>query len=107
MMPNVVRTISSQNLKRPLDDTQVDISKLPECPSCKKGRLQQRTGKFGAFIGCTNYPSCRYTQPVNEVSQNASTNIEVPAESKQYLCPRCKKGYFVKQNMRGAYYMAM
>jgi len=25
----------------------------------------------------------------------------VPEESKQYLCPRCKKGYFVKQNMRG------
>ena len=100
MMPNVVRTISNQNSKRPMDANQVNRKDLPECPSCKKGRLQQRNGKFGAFLGCTNYPSCRYTQPVGG-EQNVSANLEVPEESKQYICPRCKKGYFVKQRMRG------
>ena len=100
MMPNVVRTISNQNAKRPMDDNQVNLKDLPECPSCKKGRLQQRNGKFGAFLGCTNYPSCRYTQPVGG-GQTEGLNLEVPEESKQYICPRCKKGYFVKQQMRG------
>ena len=100
MMPNVVRTISNQNAKRPLDASQENLKNSPECPSCKKGRLQQRNGKFGAFMGCTNYPSCRYTQPVGG-EQNISANLEVPEESKQYVCPRCKKGYFVKQKMRG------
>ena len=100
MMPNVVRTISNQNSKRPMDANQVNRKDLPECPSCKKGRLQQRNGKFGAFLGCTNYPSCRYTQPVGG-EQNVSANLEVPEESKQYVCPRCKKGYFVKQQMSG------
>ena len=100
MMPNVVRTISNQNAKRPLDVSQENLKNSPECPSCKKGRLQQRNGKFGAFMGCTNYPSCRYTQPVGG-EQNISANLEVPEESKQYVCPRCKKGYFVKQKMRG------
>ena len=100
MMPNVVRTISNQNSKRPMDANQVNLKDLPECPSCKKGRLQQRNGKFGAFLGCTNYPSCRYTQPVGG-GQNEDSNLEVPEESKQYICPRCKKGYFVKQRMRG------
>mgnify|MGYP000964412030 FL=1 len=100
MMPNVVRTISNQNSKRPMDANQVNRKDLPECPSCKKGRLQQRNGKFGAFLGCTNYPSCRYTQPVGG-GQNEDSNLEVPEESKQYICPRCKKGYFVKQRMRG------
>lgn len=100
MMPNVVRTISNQNAKRPLDTNQVNLSALPDCPSCKKGHLQQRTGKFGNFLGCTNYPSCRYTQPVGG-GQNEEPNLEVPEESKQYVCPRCKKGYFVKQNMNG------
>ena len=91
MMPNVVRTISNQNARRPMDANQVNLKDLPECPSCKKGRLQRRSGKFGAFLGCTNYPSC----------QNEDSNLEVPEESKQYICPRCKKGYFVKQQMRG------
>ena len=100
MMPNVIRTISNQNSKRPMDANQVNRKDLPECPSCKKGRLQQRNGKFGAFLGCTNYPSCRYTQPVGG-EQNVSANLEVPEESKQYVCPRCKKGYFVKQQMSG------
>ena len=100
MMPNVVRTISNQNARRPMDANQVNLKNLPECPSCKKGRLQQRSGKFGAFLGCTNYPSCRYTQPVGG-GQNEDSNLEVPEESKQYICPRCKKGYFVKQQMRG------
>ena len=33
------------------------------CPTCGTGRLSIRTGKNGAFIGCSNYPDCRYTRP--------------------------------------------
>ncbi len=32
------------------------------CPSCDAGRLNIKIGRFGAFIGCTNYPECRYTR---------------------------------------------
>jgi DNA topoisomerase-1 len=32
------------------------------CPTCGAGRLSLKTGKFGAFIGCSNYPECRYTR---------------------------------------------
>ena len=32
------------------------------CPACGNGRLSLRGGKFGAFVGCSNYPECRYTQ---------------------------------------------
>ena len=31
---------------------------------CGAGRLSLKLGKFGAFIGCANYPSCRYTRPL-------------------------------------------
>lgn len=34
------------------------------CPSCSDGRLGLKLGKFGAFIGCSNYPTCRYTRPL-------------------------------------------
>ena len=32
------------------------------CPTCTDGRLSLKLGKFGAFIGCSNYPDCRYTR---------------------------------------------
>ena len=32
------------------------------CPQCGTGRLGLKVGKFGAFIGCSNYPDCRFTR---------------------------------------------
>ncbi|MFC0410602.1 type I DNA topoisomerase [Roseomonas elaeocarpi] len=32
------------------------------CPNCHTGRLGLRLGRTGAFIGCSNYPECRYTR---------------------------------------------
>ncbi|MEM7668526.1 MAG: DNA topoisomerase, partial [Pseudomonadota bacterium] len=35
------------------------------CPTCKLGRLSMRTARSGgAFIGCSQYPECRYTRPL-------------------------------------------
>ncbi len=39
------------------------------CPQCGNGRLGLKTGKFGAFVGCSNYPDCRYTR---QLASNAS-----------------------------------
>ncbi|HVT25695.1 MAG TPA: type I DNA topoisomerase [Rhizomicrobium sp.] len=33
-----------------------------KCPSCEGGRLNLKLGRFGAFIGCSNYPECRFTR---------------------------------------------
>ena len=33
------------------------------CATCGTGRLSLKLGKFGAFIGCSNYPECKYTRP--------------------------------------------
>ena len=32
------------------------------CPSCGGGRLGLKLGRFGSFIGCSNYPTCQYTR---------------------------------------------
>lgn len=37
---------------------------LPACPKCG-GELLQRSGKFGSFYGCGNYPVCRYTKNIS------------------------------------------
>jgi DNA topoisomerase-1 len=33
------------------------------CPRCAAGRLSLKTGRFGAFVACSNYPECKYTRP--------------------------------------------
>jgi DNA topoisomerase-1 len=38
------------------------------CPTCGTGRLSLKLSKFGAFIGCSNYPECRY---IRSLSQSA------------------------------------
>jgi DNA topoisomerase-1 len=38
------------------------------CPSCGNGRLSLKVGRFGAFIGCSNYPECRYTRQIADTN---------------------------------------
>ena len=35
-----------------------------ECPQCSTGQLSLKTGRFGAFIGCSNYPECNFTRQI-------------------------------------------
>jgi DNA topoisomerase-1 len=35
-----------------------------ECPLCKQGQLSLKTSRFGAFVGCSRYPDCKFTRPV-------------------------------------------
>ena len=43
-------------------DEKGDDASARKCPGCENGRLSLKLGKFGAFIGCANYPDCRYTR---------------------------------------------
>src|SRR5579884_4196257 len=44
------------------------------CPQCGNGRLSLRGGKFGAFVACSNYPECRYTQKFGQVGEQAQND---------------------------------
>ena len=48
------------------------------CPQCGNGRLSLRGGKFGAFVACSNYPNCRYTQKFGQGGEQAQS--EGPTE---------------------------
>ena len=41
------------------------------CPQCGTGRLSLRGGRFGAFVACSNYPECRYTQKFGQGGDQA------------------------------------
>jgi DNA topoisomerase-1 len=46
------------------------------CPSCAAGRLGLKLGRHGAFIGCSNYPECRYTRPLAVAGENGDGTME-------------------------------
>src|ERR1700749_4078809 len=37
-----------------------------KCPSCGDGRLNLKLGRFGAFVGCSNYPNCKFTRQIGQ-----------------------------------------
>jgi DNA topoisomerase-1 len=58
-----------------------------ECPDCGSP-LKIRHGKFGKFIGCSNYPKCKHIESLNKPGD---TGVE---------CPECKQGKIVKRQSR-------
>jgi DNA topoisomerase-1 len=42
------------------------------CPTCGNGRLSLKTSRFGPFVGCSNYPECRYTRPIGQAEGDAA-----------------------------------
>jgi DNA topoisomerase-1 len=71
-----------------------DGSDPRQCPSCGTGRLNLKAGKFGAFVGCTNYPECRYTRPLvaggdaesadRVLGKDPATNLDVAIKSGRF-----------------------
>ncbi len=52
------------------------------CPNCEQGRLSMRTARSGgAFIGCSNYPECRYTRPFGPPDPEAEASA-IPPDGK-------------------------
>ncbi len=49
-----------------------DGSEDRRCPSCEDGRLGLKLGRYGPFVGCANYPDCKYTRPLAENGGDAS-----------------------------------
>jgi DNA topoisomerase-1 len=35
------------------------------CPTCGTGNLSLKLGKYGAFVGCSNYPDCNFTRQLS------------------------------------------
>jgi DNA topoisomerase-1 len=45
-----------------------DGSNPRACPKCGNGNLSLKLGKFGAFVGCSNYPDCNYTRQLGDAA---------------------------------------
>jgi DNA topoisomerase-1 len=55
-----------------------DGSDPRSCPTCGSGRLHLKTARSGgAFIGCGNYPECRYTRPISSGDEQGAVDGRV------------------------------
>jgi DNA topoisomerase-1 len=53
-----------------------DGGDVRQCPTCGTGKLSLKVGRFGAFIGCSNYPECRFTRQMTPgASGQQSTKV--------------------------------
>ncbi|AQS41384.1 MAG: DNA topoisomerase 1 [Candidatus Tokpelaia hoelldobleri] len=58
-----------------------DGSDPRSCPLCHEGKLSLKLGRYGAFVGCSNYPDCTYTRQLggDAAEQAASAQGDEPA----------------------------
>ncbi|MBS0236192.1 MAG: type I DNA topoisomerase [Proteobacteria bacterium] len=81
----VVETLESQLLASIFHSEQ-----SRKCPKCEDGQLGMKFGKFGIFIGCSNYPTCNYTKDISnsanavEASDEPEGNNSAPGMAPQY-----------------------
>lgn len=95
--------------KAPIENEEKELSpelnkSLDEpCPDCS-GKLALKRSRFGSFIGCANYPKCRFTKPITITAQAKCPNcnqdiIRKSTKRKRYFwgCsgyPKCKTAYW-------------
>ena len=71
-----------------------DGGDVRQCPTCGTGKLNLKAGKFGAFVGCSNYPECRYTRPLAADSSEAAADRVVGKDPETGLDVTVKAGRF-------------
>jgi DNA topoisomerase-1 len=71
-----------------------DGGDIRQCPTCGTGKLNLKAGKFGAFVGCSNYPECRYTRPLAADSSEATADRVLGKDPETGLDVTVKAGRF-------------
>jgi len=71
------------------------------CPTCGNGRLSLKTGKFGAFIGCSNYPECRFTRPIAQ--PDGEGDAEATSDRELGINPKTLQAVWLKNGRFGPY----
>ncbi len=66
------------------------------CPKCQEGRLVERAGRYGEFVGCSRYPECDYIK-------DKDGTIAVAPKPTGEACPRCGKPLVERNGRRGAF----
>ena len=99
----ILREVKAQLEGEPLETAFKRMSQVPlwrwspwACLTCGK-RLRLRYGKGGRFLGCSGYPECTFTQPVNNAGEPAT------AAGVDILCPVDQSEMTVREGSFGPF----
>ena len=85
----------------PMDD-EGNVKENPrQCPSCSEGQLSLKLGRHGAFVGCSNYPECKFTRPFS--TQEEAENAINPDGEEITIHPETGKPVLLKSGRFGPY----
>ena len=73
------------------------------CPECGSGRLSIKLGKFGAFVGCSNYPDCKYTKPLVDTSDEENSDNLKTKEVADRVLGEIEKNSFITLLAKGVH----
>ncbi len=72
------------------------------CPTCGNGRLHLKTARSGgAFIGCGNYPECRYTRPIAGDAESVASDGRILGQDENGVEISLRAGRFGPYVQRG------
>lgn len=71
------------------------------CPLCNAGDLSLKLGRHGAFVGCSNYPECKFTRPFS--TQEEAENAINPDGEEITIHPETGKPVLLKSGRFGPY----
>ena len=76
---DAINDVLGSYLFPPRTDADGNVIEPRQCPTCGTGQLSLKLGKFGAFVGCSNYPECRFTRPFGGDPNQQS---DIPSDGK-------------------------
>lgn len=84
------KLMRNENGQEEIQEISHTVEVVPDrlCPQCNSP-LHIKTGRYNKFIGCSNYPKCKYVESLND--KDNDTGI---------TCPECKKGHLIKKRSR-------
>ncbi len=72
-----------------------------ECPDCKEGKLQKIWFKNKYFYGCTGYPECKFSSPIEQLTFDKNEYAE--AFDWDQKCPECQSEMKIRHGRFGAF----
>lgn len=83
------KNIKSQKIAIPIDE---------KCPDCG-GELVKRSGRFGEFIACSNFPKCKYSRNLSTDKKEKKEPVKIGVK-----CPKCGGEIVERFSKRGKFY---
>ncbi|PIT68714.1 type I DNA topoisomerase [Bartonella tribocorum] len=80
-----------------------DGSDVRSCPLCKNGQLSLKLGRYGAFVGCSNYPECKYTRQLGTETEEENKTVSNDEPVMLGIDPETEKDISLRNGRFGPY----